>query len=212
MSSRLSLGNGSWDGDTLSLFHLPLNNILYPGSLWFSRGRGRTMGRLVRCACNSVSSPLAWTSCQAPLRVCRDVPRWGRLVYFCCLLRTGLVGVLFPGGGSRPNYVRGCDWGASVSGSPSRNTSLRGMDSEKWSLGVPGSARGGVGTVSPFLLGRFSEWTGEVALWSGLGMGHLGSDTVGGGRCSVVVVVAPSKQGGCWLCPGSCVLLTPFCL
>ena len=78
------------------------------------------------------------------------------------------------------------------------------MDSEKWSLGVPGSARGGVGTVSPFLLSRFSEWTGEVALWSGLGMGHLGSDTVGKGRCSVVVVVAPSKQGGgllalCWL-------------
>ena len=70
------------------------------------------------------------------------------------------------------------------------------MDSEKWSLGVPVSARGGVGTVSPFLLSRFSEGTGEIALWSGLGMGHLGSDTVGGGRCSVVVVVAPSKQGG----------------
>ena len=27
----------------------------------------------------------------------------------------------------------------------------------------------------------------------------------------MVVVVAPSKQGGgCWLCAGSCVLLTPF--
>ena len=112
------VGNGSWDGDTLSLFHLPFNNILYPGSLWFSLGRGRTMGRLVRCACNSPSSPQAGTSCQAPLRACRDVPGCGRCVYFCCPLRTGLVGVLFPGGGSRPDYVRGCDRVVSVSGVP----------------------------------------------------------------------------------------------
>ena len=68
-----------------------------------------------------------------------------------------------------------------LGGPVSQNTSLRGMDSEKWSLGVPGSARGGGRHRLSFLVGRFSERTGGLLCGPGSEWATSGRIPSGGG-------------------------------
>ena len=70
------------------------------------------------------------------------------------------------------------------------------MDSEKWRLDVPVSARGGAGTVSLFLSFLISSPSRTLRNVVRARMGSTsGPDTVGRAVYGVRVV-APSKQGG----------------